>query len=292
VLASQIRSGDPATAIARLSRGGWIAVSEQLASERHLHIGDTLVLPIPSGPMPLRIAATTTNLAWPPGVIFMNTADHTRAWSGEGTRAPGITPHASADPTGLEVTSRGAADPTALGVTLPPGADARAVRSDIERALGPASGLEVSLAAERAAKIDALAGEGLGQLRVISTLLLLAAIVAMVAALGSSIWQRRAGLAGLRLFGARPVSLQAILLLEALIMLGAGCLTGAIAGIYGQVVIDGFLRHVTGFPLASPTADIRPLEVFALVLCGALALGAIPGWLACRVRPVVALASE
>jgi putative ABC transport system permease protein len=266
VLESQIRSGDAASASARMSRGGWIAVSEQIASERHLDIGDTLVLPTPSGPEPLRIAATTTNLAWPPGVIFMSAADHSRAWS--------------------------SADPAALGVTLRPGADARSVRADIERSLGPASGLEVSLAAERAAKIDALAGEGLGQLRVISTLLLVAAIVAMVAALGSSVWQRRAGLAGLRLFGARPLSLQAILLLEALMMLGAGCLTGAIAGIYGQVVIDGFLRHVTGFPLESATASTRPAEVFAFVLCGALAIGTIPGWLACRVRPVVALASE
>ena len=40
-------------------------------------------------------------------------------------------------------------------------------------------------------------------------------------------------------------------LLEASLMLGAGCLTGAVAGIYGQVVIDGYLRQVTGFPLAS-----------------------------------------
>ena len=34
-------------------------------------------------------------------------------------------------------------------------------------------------------------------------------------------------------------------------MLGAGCVTGAMAGIYGQVVIDGYLKHVTGFPVAS-----------------------------------------
>jgi putative ABC transport system permease protein len=238
----------------------------QIAAEHHVGLGGTLVLATPSGPRPFRIAATTTNLAWPPGVVFMSAADYSRAWA--------------------------TSDPTTLGVQLRPGTSAPATRTAIVAALGPASGLEVSLATKRAARIDALASEGLGQLREISTMLLLAAIVAMVAALASSVWQRRSGLAGLRLFGATSASLQGILLIEATLMLSAGCVTGALAGAYGQVVIDAFLRHVTGFPLASPTAGARPFEVLLLVLVAALAIGAIPGWLASRVRPVLALADE
>ena len=75
-------------------------------------------------------------------------------------------------------------------------------------------------------------------------------------------------------------------------MLGAGCLTGALAGIYGQVVIDGYLRHVTGFPLASIVTGGRPIEIFALVLAIALAIVAIPGWLVSRVSPGLALENE
>jgi putative ABC transport system permease protein len=266
VLQSQIRGGSVSAAIARLGQGGWIALSQQIATEHHVGVGDTLVLPTPTGPQRLRIAATTTNLAWPPGVIFMSSADYSHAWASSA--------------------------PTALGVELRPNANPQAARTAIERALGPTSGLEVSLAQTRAARIEALANEGLGQLQEISTLLLIAAMLAMVAALGSSVWQRRSALAGLRLFGATPYSLQGILLLEALLMLGAGCLTGALAGVYGQVVVDGYLRHVTGFPLASPTTSARPVEIFALVLLVALALGAIPGWLASRVRPVLALGNE
>ncbi len=266
VLESQVVGGNSGTALARLAQGGWIAISQQIATEHHVGLGGTLVLATPSGPRPFRIAATTTNLAWPPGVIFMAAADYSRTWA--------------------------TAEPTALGVQLSPGANAPATRAAIAAALGPASGLEVSLAATRAARIDALASEGLGQLREISTMLLLAAIVAMVAALASSVWQRRAGLAGLRLFGASTASLQGILLIEATLMLSAGCLTGALAGAYGQVVIDAFLRHVTGFPLASPTAGVWPLEILVLVLVAALALGTIPGWLAARARPVLALADE
>ena len=114
----------------------------------------------------------------------------------------------------------------------------------------------------------------------------------MAAALASSLWQRRAWLAGLRLSGAKPQRLRRILLLEATSMLGAGCLTGAVAGIFGEVVIDGYLRHVTGFPLASVITGARPLEVFALVLAVALAIMAIPGWLASRVSPGLALENE
>jgi putative ABC transport system permease protein len=265
VLATQLRGGSLALALARLSRGGWVAVSEAIAGERHLRIGDPLLLPTPTGPLALRVAATTTNLAWPPGVVFMSAADFTRAWPGAG--------------------------PTALAIALRPGADPRAAQSQIARALA-GSGLQATLAADRARSIDALASSGLGQLREIALLLLAAATLAMGAALTSSIWQRRAGLAGLRLLGARSHSVLGVLGLEALLMLGAGCLTGALAGVYGQVVIDAFLRHVTGFPIADPTTSIHPVAIFAGVLAAALALGAIPGLLAARVRPALALAAE
>ena len=266
VLESQTLDGGASTAVRRLGQGGWIAVSQQIAEEHHVGVGGTLTLPTPGGWKRMRIAATTTNLAWPPGVIFMGSGDYTRDW---GTTAP-----------------------TALGVTLRPGANAVAARGEIERALGPSSGLEVSLAHAREGRIDALTSEGLGQLRAISTLLLLTAITAMAAALASSVWQRRAWLAGLRLAGAKPSRLRRILLLEAALMLGSGCLTGALAGIYGQIGIDGYLKHVTGFPLASSLTGVRPLEVFAVVLAAAMAIVTIPGWFASRVPPVLALENE
>ena len=263
VLSSQILDGSAPVALARLGEGGWIAVSQQIASEHHTGVGGTLTLPTPTGQIHYRIAATTTNLAWPPGVIFMSTADYARAWS--------------------------SAAPSALGITLRPGANPALARSAIVAALGPATGLEVSLASARAARIDALAGEGLGQLGEISTLLLIAAVGAMAAALLSSVWQRRASLASLRLLGVKPRRLRLILALEAALMLAAGCLTGAVVGVYGQLVLDGYLRHVTGFPVARIATGARPFEIFALVLLAAFAIVAVPGWLASRVPPALAL---
>jgi putative ABC transport system permease protein len=263
VISSQILAGSTTTAVTRLGQRGWVAVSQQIASEQHTGVGGQITLPTPTGAVRYRIAATTTNLAWPPGVIFMSSSDYTRAWA--------------------------SAAPTALGVALRPGANATAARGAIKAALGPTSGLEVSRSSARAARIDALAGEGLGQLGEISTLLLIAAVGAMAAALVSSVWQRRASLASLRLLGVKPRRLRAILALEAGLMLAAGCFTGAVVGVYGQLVLDGYLRHVTGFPVARIATGARPFEIFALVLAAAFAIVAVPGWLASRVPAALAL---
>ena len=159
----------------------------------------------------------------------------------------------------------------------------------IAATLGRSSGLEVLSAGERAASINGSASEGLGQLGDIATLLLLAAILAMLAALGSSIWQRRVSLAAMRLEGAKPSRLRRLLLVETILMLTAGCLTGAVAGVYGEFVIDGYLRHVTGFPVATGAIGRRPLEIFLLVIVSVLLIAVLPGWAASRVPPGLAL---
>ena len=138
--------------------------------------------------------------------------------------------------------------------------------------------------------IDALAREGLGQLREISNLLLAAAILAMAAALTSAVWQQRSALAGLRLCGVSPKRLRHILLIEAGLLLSAGCVTGALAGVYGQAIIDDYLGRVTGFPIAAITADARPLQIFALVVAVVFAAALTPIVLASRVSPNYALA--
>jgi len=267
VLRSQIAGGAVSVALTRLGEGGWIAVSQEIAEEDRLSIGSTFTLPTPSGPTAFRIAATTTNLAWSPGVIFMSSADYGRLWA--------------------------TTNPTALAIDPAPGGTAANVRAAIAGLLGPNSGLEVSTAREREAAIDAIAGEGLSRLGEISTLLLIAAILALAAALTSAIWQRRVSMAALRLAGVRAHRLRVILAIESALILTAGCVTGAVAGVYGQVIIDRYLRRVTGFPVAnidaSLGATLRPLEILALVVIVVLGIAAVPGIMASRVSPTLAL---
>jgi putative ABC transport system permease protein len=263
LLEDQLVGGNTAEAIVRLRGTGWAAVSQQIAASAGARVGGTLRIPTPSGLHALRIAATTTNFGWSPGAIVVNTADYRRLWRSTA--------------------------PTALGVDLLPGASVAEVRAAIEHSLGRSSGLEVLSARERAVSINSSASEGLSQLGDIATLLLLGAILAMLAALVSSIWQRRVSLAALRLEGARPPRLRRLLFVEIFLMLAAGCLTGALAGVYGEFVIDAYLRHVTGFPVASGAIGLRPLEIFLLVIASVLLVAALPGWVASRVRPGLAL---
>jgi putative ABC transport system permease protein len=263
LLNSQIVTGNASYARARLQRGGWVAVSKPIAEEQHSSIGNTIKLPPPTGTATYKLAALTTNFGWPGGAILMNTADYSRRWA---TNAP-----------------------SALAIDLDSGTDATRARESIKAVLGPHSGLEVITAATWRERFDSLAGEGLGQLGDIADLLVLAAVLAMAAALGSSIWQRRVSLAELRLDGAPKRRLRLILLVESIIMLGAGCLVGAIGGVYGQFVIDDYLEHVTDFPVARIAAATRPIEMLLLVIVAVLALMLAPRWFAARAPAALAL---
>jgi len=262
----QIIHGNSSAATAALRGSGNAVISAQLAQAAHVHVGSILAMPTATGTLALRVVATTTNFGWPPGAIVISSRDYTRAFA---TNAP-----------------------TGLGVQPKPGANPEQVAAAIRTRLGAASGLEVLAAPARQARIDSTASEGLGQLGQISTMLIIAAILAMSAALGSAIWQRRSSLAALRLAGVRPSRLRRVLLAESALMLGAGCLTGAIIGIYGEHAIDEYLRQVTGFPVAALAPSGRPLEVLAVVLALTLAIVAIPGWAASNVPATLALESE
>jgi putative ABC transport system permease protein len=263
LLEEQVVEGSAPVAARRLGEGGWVTVSQQLAAERHLKVGDVLLLPTPTGETPFRLAALTTNFGWSPGALLMASQDHERDWA--------------------------SSTPTALGIRLSSGASSARVRRTIATTLGPNNGLEVIGAGERAGRFVSTAREGLGQLQEISLLLTLAAILAMAAALGSAIWQRRPSLAAMRISGAAPYRLRQILLSEAMLMLGAGCLTGVLGGLYGQAVIDSYLKHVTGYPVVSITASWRPLAILSIVAGAVLALVAVPLISASRVTPELAL---
>jgi putative ABC transport system permease protein len=244
------------SASARLRQGGWITVSDQIARAMSVSRGEKLTLPTPTGDVRYRVAATTTNLGWPPGAIVMNSVDYRSAWA--------------------------APDPTALEVDLEPGAGAIAVKNAVQQTLAPGAALQVQTAGERAADGNAITRQGLSRLGHISTLLLVAAALAIAAAMGAAIWQRRAALAALRLQSFRPSQLWFVLLLESALVLGIGCLLGALSGVYGQALIDRYLELTTGFPAPFALAGWQTAQTFLFVFAAALGAFTIPGYLAAR----------
>jgi putative ABC transport system permease protein len=254
---SQIVSGDLARATELIRRGGWVAISSGLADEDHLRVGESVSLPTPSGSVRFGVAAIMTNSGWPPGTITLNSDDYRRYW-----------------PT---------TDAAALEVSLRPGAGPVAARRTIAAALVGRPGLRVRTSAERDVENKANASQGLHTLGEISTLLLVAAALAVASALSAAVWQRRARLAALKIQGYDHRQLWRALLFESAIMLGIGSIIGATVGVYGHALASRWLKLTTGFPAPFSIGSLHVILTFALVTGIALVVVALPGLVAARV---------
>lgn len=262
VPASQIVDGDVQQATARIRGGGWAVMSDRLAAARGLDVGDRFVLPT-ARPVTLRVAALSTNVGWPPGAIVIAPADFERGWA---TTAP-----------------------TALQVSLNDGVTPAEGRLDVVRALGAEPALAIETAAARESRFRESTREALDRLSEMSVLVLVAAVLALAAATGAMVWQRRRRLAALKLDGFEDKTVWKALLLESALLLGAGCLVGALFGLAGQQILDRALATVTGFPVVHSIGLGFAFLSFALVTAVAVAVAGLPGYLAARVPPATAL---
>ena len=256
--AGQIVEGDTRSASTELRNGGWAVVSQALAEQNHLHVGQSFTLPSPQ-PVALRIAALSTNLGWPPGAVILNPADYVRGW--------------------------GSSDPSAYEIAVSAGYPLQRVRREILKALGPASGLTVETASGRDELQRAASRQGLGRLSQISTLVLLAGLLATATAMGAMIWQRRRRFARLKVQGYATGVLWAALICESASLLLVGCLLGAILGIYGQLLLGHALLSVTGMPVIFSLRVVLATVSFLLVSVVGAIIVAIPGYRVASVAP-------
>ncbi len=224
---NQIINGNPRQAIKRLRGHGWAAVSQALADDQHLRIGQTFTLQAPK-PKRFRLAAIISNLGWTPGTTVINAEDYERAWQ--------------------------STDASALRVDLAPGISPTTGKHHVEQALGAHSGLIVETAAEREHRQRETARQGLARLTYIAALVLGAAALAMAAATGAMIWQRRPALAGAKLIGISTREIRQSLWIESALLLFLGCTLGALYGLYGVQLLNRTLTTVTGFPVATSLA--------------------------------------
>ncbi|HMI93262.1 MAG TPA: FtsX-like permease family protein [Polyangiales bacterium] len=254
--ASQVVEGDEATAGERVRRGGWAVVSEAVAEQEGFQVGEQFTLASPR-PMRLRLAAITTNFGWSPGTIVLNAEDYRRAW--------------------------GTSTVSAIHVDLAGGVAPERGRRLMQAALGSRSGLVVQTARQRELRDRATTREGLARLTQIASLMLVAAALAMAAAIGGMIWQRRRRLADLKLAGIDHRELWKALLLESVLLLGIGCVVGAVYGLYGEQVLNRALHAVTGFPVDNSVGFVVALVSVVVVTSVACLVAMVPGYLASRV---------
>jgi len=256
----QLTRGRPALVQAQLHQGGWAVLSEALASQMRLHIGDWFTLPSPR-PTRLRLAGLSTNSGWPPGAVVINSEDYARAWNSTAA--------------------------SALMVQAAAGRSSAEAQAQVRRALPSRFGLTVQTATERETQWIRISRQGLGRLTQIAWIVFIAAIAAMAFVMISLIWQRRERLAYLKSRGTDNSVLLLALFCECAVLLGSGCLIGALLGLYGQLVISHALTVVTGFPITISVGVLIAIFSYLIVSGTALAILAVPGYLATRVRPTL-----
>ncbi len=255
---SQMVDGNLQLATDRLRAGGWAVVSKAVAAEQNLEIGDSFTLPAPK-PTRLRVAGLSTNIGWAPGTIVINADDYGRAWE--------------------------TVKPSAYHLTLEPGASPTQARRKVAGLLNAGQALTVETTAQRVARQRQVARDGLTRLNQLTTLMLIGAILAMAAATAGMVWQRRARLAALKLDGFGHFTLWRALVLESIVLLGAGCFVGSLFGLYGQQLLDRVLTNVTGFPVVYTFGAGIAAGSFAVVTVVAVVIAAVPGYFVARVPP-------
>ncbi|HYV14593.1 MAG TPA: FtsX-like permease family protein [Conexibacter sp.] len=259
---TQVQEGEINRATSEIRAGGWAALSASIADDLHVGVGDPFTIPTPAGPQQLRVAAVVSNLGWAPGSIVLNGDDYRRWWPGS--------------------------DVTALEVDLRPGINPAAGKAAIQHALPAGSPLLVETQAARKARFGRLERQGLNRLTQISTLLLLAAVLAMGAAMAGAVWLQRRRLATLRMQGYSVGRVLRLLLTQATLVLAAGALIGAAFGLYGQALGTRWLQLTTGFPTIFRLAIALALTTLATIAVLALLVVSIPGYFAARTGPSLA----
>jgi putative ABC transport system permease protein len=255
VAAVQLRSGNLARADAELRQGGWAVISEALAAEHHLRIGDAFVLPSPRSTT-LRVAALATNLGWTAGGIILSSEQYARAWGSQAA--------------------------SAYLIATKPGASAVTVRDAVSRTLGPDSGLRAQTEHERQHGDEAVFRAGLARLTEIRLLLLVAAVLAVAGALGAVIWQRRELVALVKCDGFSRGVLWRWSLVETTMLVGASSLIGAAFGLYGVRLATAAVMSVTGYPVVEGLG-VSDALLSLLVISGVVGvIVAVPGYLVAR----------
>lgn len=254
----QVIDGNPVRAATDIKRGGWASVSKALADDLDLHVGQRFTLATPR-PIDVRVAAITTNLGWSSGAVVLGADDFERAWDGRAIAA--------------------------YHVQLRPGTPARSGLQEVAAALGPRSALRVETGSQRADRQRAISRAGLARLRQITTVTLIAAILAMSAAMTGLLWQHRPLVRRLKVHGPPTGFIWRMLLIETGVLFGIGALAGGLFGLLGQVLGSKGVQVVTGFPAAETLRLDVAAATMALVVAWSLVVIAVPGYLVARVRP-------
>jgi putative ABC transport system permease protein len=238
IAASQMVEGSLTVADRHLREGGWAAISQPIAQERHLRLGQSFSLPTPSGIAHFRLAATIANYGWLSGAIVMNGTDHETLWRSKTA--------------------------TELAVTLRPGISIEQARRAINTALPKETLLAIQTNDERQSEVSAVLGSTLSRLNDTTIVVLVATLASVIALMIAAIWQRQARIEDLDSIGMSTGQFARLIFYESGTVLLCGCIIGVAAGLAAQYLIDGWLHQTTGASVHYAPAWLVGLRTFGV----------------------------
>ncbi len=266
IVPSQLLEGSLQQADARLRAGGWATLSQTIAREERLRIGQRFTLPTPSGPAHLRLAAITANYGWLSGTVVMSAAEHARLWDSSAV--------------------------SELAVGLKPGVPVPRAQTLVQAALPGGQALTVQTSAQRRAEVSAVLGSTLSRLNDTTVVVILTAIASVVALMMAAVWQQRGRLDSLISIGMGFTQLARLIFYESGTALLAGCLIGIAAGLLGQYLIDGWLQHTTGSPVHFSPAWQLGLATIGIVVGVSLLASLLASLRASVLQPRAAFSTQ
>ncbi len=263
----QLIDGDLNLATKRLRQGGWIALTETLARERDLTIGQEFSLPTVSGEQRFKLAATITNYGWPNGTAIINGDNYAQFWKTQ--------------------------DAGGLQVDLADGISAVAGKRAIEDVLSTtSSGLRVQTTDERLVEIAKTTTQGLDRVNQIADMVLVAVVLAIAAAMLGTIWQRRRRLWGLVSIGTPKSQIYRTIYYETGVILLLGCMVGAAFGFLGQSMGSRWLQMTADYPVPFEPAIGLALQTIILATLFSVFAVAVAVRLAFSTKRIPDLAPE
>jgi putative ABC transport system permease protein len=244
-----------------------VVVSEALSIRFGVRVGETIVVPTPSGPRGFQVAAVYYDYSTDRGVVVMDRATFTRHFGDQ--------------------------RPTSLSVYLKPGAEPEAVRARLMADLGSSHRLFVhsntTLRAEVLRIFDATFAVTWG----LEAVAIVVAVLGITATLVTLMLERRRDLALLRVIGADLGQVRRMVVIEAGMLGAASQILGGLTGLVLAVILIYVINVQSfGWTIQFHVPVVFLAQAMALVLIATTLAGLYPARLVAGFRPAEEISAE
>jgi putative ABC transport system permease protein len=249
------------------SKSPVILISSSFERKFHKHLGDTVTLDTPNGPLETRVIGIMTDFAAPNGVIDLSRELYKKYWK----------------------------DPlvNVFSVGVKPDVSVETVRREIENRFAESKGLMALSNADMRRSVEKGIDESFQFLGVIELCSLVIALLCLFNTLLISVFERLRELGVLRAIGMSRGQLHSMILQEALIQGVVGSLAGALGGVLlSYFLIRFYLSGALGWSLDFQLSLSSMAQIAGLAVVTALVAGLYPAFRAARLLIREALAHE